>query len=166
MVSNEPTMNSAPSYQFASASEEETTRLGAALAAALEPGAVVALSGSLGAGKTRLVRAVAIAAGVDPKQVASPTFVLVHEYEGRWPIYHFDAYRLAGSREFIDLGAEEYLAGEGVCLIEWPSRVAEALPADLLKIEITITGETTRVFSITPTGPQSASVFEKLRARL
>src|SRR5258705_4646967 len=91
-----------------------TSRLGRALAAALFPGAVVALIGPLGAGKTHLVRAIAEGLGADPAQVTSPTFVLIQEYEGRLPIYHFDAYRLKNEAEFADLGVHEYFHGSGV----------------------------------------------------
>src|SRR5262245_15868376 len=83
-----------------------TENLGYALAQCLFPGAVIALVGPLGAGKTSLVRAIAVGLGVvDPRQVNSPTFVLIQEYEGRLPIYHFDAYRLKSEGEFADLGA-------------------------------------------------------------
>src|SRR5947207_2984774 len=97
-----------------------TERLGRQLGGLLFPGAVVALVGTLGAGKTHLVRAIAEGLGVpDGRIVTSPTFVLIQEYEGRLPVYHFDAYRLAGEVPFADLGVDEYLEGEGVCLIEW-----------------------------------------------
>ena len=79
-------------------SEEETERLGQALAEVCEPGCVIGLIGPLGAGKTRLVRAIAESLGVDPGAIASPTFVLIHEYEGRIPVYHFDVYRLESPR--------------------------------------------------------------------
>src|SRR3954469_15745038 len=81
-------------------SEAETDRLGRALAGLGARGAVIGLVGPLGAGKTRLTRAIAEALGVDPGAIASPTFVLIHEYEGRIPVYHFDAYRLADADEF------------------------------------------------------------------
>jgi tRNA threonylcarbamoyladenosine biosynthesis protein TsaE len=147
---------------FAAADERATGQLGAQLAAVLEPGIVVALIGNLGAGKTRLVRAVAEAAGVDRREINSPTFVLVHEYEGRWPIYHFDTYRLHDASEFVDLGAEEYFHSAGVCFVEWADRVARVLPADHLRIEITTTGDTSREFRITAFGPRAARVVERL----
>ena len=134
--------------EILSTSEADTVRLGAQLAEALEPGTVVALVGHLGAGKTRLVQAVATAAGVDPREVNSPTFVLVQEYEGRWPIYHFDTYRLADSAAFLSLGADEYLQSDGVCFIEWADRVADALAEDL-RIELTALDETSRRIVIT-----------------
>ena len=88
---------------FTANNEHDTDRLGAALAEVLPPGTVVALIGTLGAGKTRLVQAVAAALGVPPGSVTSPTFVLVNEYTGgRLPIYHFDTYRLKDDDEFLD----------------------------------------------------------------
>ena len=126
--------------------EAETDRLGTALAEVVGPGTVIGLVGPLGAGKTRLVRAIAQALGVEPGAIASPTFVLIHEYAGRLPIYHFDTYRLANSDEFDALGAAEYLEGDGPCLVEWADRVADRLP----------TG--TWWFAIEPTGPESRRI--------
>lgn len=149
-------------FTFTSHSEEETLRFGRMLADALEAGTVVALVGNLGAGKTRLVQAVAVAAGVDRREVGSPTFVLVQEYDGRWPIFHFDTYRLPGSDEFLALGAEEYMTAGGICFIEWADRVAETLPADHLRIDITHVGETSREFRVSSTGPRSAEIVSRL----
>src|SRR6266851_5328936 len=93
---------------------DATQAFGHRLAALLFPGAVVALVGPLGAGKTHLTRAVAEGLGVrNPAAVNSPTFVLIQEYPARLPIYHFDAYRLSGPREFAELGVEEYFHGDG-----------------------------------------------------
>jgi tRNA threonylcarbamoyladenosine biosynthesis protein TsaE len=105
-------------WTFHAASEDDTRRLGEALGAAALPSLVIALVGSLGAGKTRLVRAIADGAGVRDQIVNSPTYVLVQEYLGRLPIIHFDTYRLRSLDEFIELGAEEYLRSDGVCCIE------------------------------------------------
>jgi tRNA threonylcarbamoyladenosine biosynthesis protein TsaE len=122
-----------------------TTAFGRRLAPLLFPGAVVALVGPLGAGKTHLVRAVAEGLGIaDSRAVSSPTFVLIHEYEARLPVYHFDAYRLRDEGEFLDLGVHEYFQGRGVCLVEWADRVEAILPAEHLRIELAVTGETSR----------------------
>ena len=149
-------------WQFDARSEADTEALGNALAGVLEPGSIVALVGDLGAGKTRLVQAVAVALDVDRRAVRSPTFILIHEYEGRLPIYHFDTYRLANSDEFLELGADEIMASGGVCLIEWADRVADVLPADRLTIEIEITGPQSRAFRFTPTGPNSTDILMRL----
>ena len=122
-----------------------TEAFGRRLADHLFTGAVVALIGPLGAGKTHLVRAIALGLGVpNSRVVTSPTFVLIQEYAGRLPIYHFDAYRLRNSGEFVDLGAHEYFEGRGVCLVEWADRVEDVLPQEHLRITLQIIGETAR----------------------
>jgi len=118
------------------ASEAETERLGRAVAEAARPGTVIGLVGGLGAGKTRLVRAVAESLGVDPAAISSPTFVLIHEYDGRIPVYHFDVYRLKSPAEFEDLGLSEYWDGGGLCLVEWADRVRRLLPEDAWTVAI------------------------------
>ncbi len=117
-------------------SEDETCRLGRALARVVEPGVVIGLVGPLGAGKTRLVRALAESLGVDPSAIASPTFVLIHEYEGEMPVYHFDVYRLTSLQEFEDLGPADYWRAGGVCLVEWADRVLPLLPAETWMVRI------------------------------
>jgi tRNA threonylcarbamoyladenosine biosynthesis protein TsaE len=125
--------------------EAETERLGQALAEVILPGVVIGLVGTLGAGKTRLVRAISEALGVDPGAIASPTFVLIHEYQGRIPIYHFDAYRLADPDAFDALGASDYWAnGEGLCLIEWADLVADRLPVSSWWVRIELDGPNDR----------------------
>ncbi|MSR60175.1 MAG: tRNA (adenosine(37)-N6)-threonylcarbamoyltransferase complex ATPase subunit type 1 TsaE [Planctomycetaceae bacterium] len=151
---------------FIAPDEDATSRLGAALAGVLESGTVIALVGNLGAGKTRLVRAVAEAAGVDRREIRSPTFVLVHEYEGRWPIYHFDTYRLHDVNEFEQLGAAEYFASAAVCIVEWADRVTQLLPTDHFRIEIKTTGDTSREFRFSATGPKSQRLVTRLAEAL
>lgn len=116
--------------------EIETERLGRALAELVAPNVVIGLAGPLGAGKTRLARAIAEALGVAPEAIASPTFVLIHEYDGRVPVFHFDVYRLTSPAAFEDLGVSDYWRAGGVCLVEWADRVRELLPMDAWWIEI------------------------------
>jgi tRNA threonylcarbamoyladenosine biosynthesis protein TsaE len=124
---------------------EATERLGRRLGERLFPGAVVALIGQLGAGKTHLVRAIAEGLGIpDSRVVSSPTFVLIQEYAGRLPIYHFDTYRLRSPGEFEDLGVQEYFEGRGVCLVEWADRFPRVLPDEYLRITLEVTGPTSR----------------------
>jgi tRNA threonylcarbamoyladenosine biosynthesis protein TsaE len=130
-----------------------TEAFGRRLGALLFPGAVVALVGQLGAGKTHLTRAIAEGLGIrNPAAVTSPTFVLIQEYPGRVPVYHFDTYRLSGSREFAELGVDEYFRGDGVCIVEWADRVADTIPEQHLRIEIEILSESHRRLSITGFG--------------
>src|ERR1700677_4208007 len=104
-----------------------TDAFGLRLGELLFPGAVIALVGPLGSGKTHLVRAIATGLGiVNDNAVTSPTFVLIQEYPARLPIFHFDAYRLSGPNEFFELGAHEYYEMDGICLIEWADRVERA----------------------------------------
>ena len=110
-------------FCYDAADERATAVLGAALADVLPEGTTVALLGTLGAGKTRLVQAIAEAAGVDRRQVLSPTFVLIQEYHGRRAICHIDAYRLHDNDKFLALGPEEYFEGDGLILVEWADRV-------------------------------------------
>jgi tRNA threonylcarbamoyladenosine biosynthesis protein TsaE len=141
-----------------------TTALGHRLAAHLFPGAVVALIGPLGAGKTHFVRAAAEGLGLaDARAVSSPTFVLIQEYEARLPVYHFDAYRLPGADAFFELGAHEYFASSGVCLVEWADRVEAALPAEHLRLTFTVTGETTREVRIEGRGERYERLADALR---
>ena len=140
-----------------------TERFGRLLGELLFPGAVVALVGQLGAGKTHLTRAVAEGLGIrNAAAVTSPTFVLIQEYPARLPIYHFDAYRLSGDREFAELGVDEYLSGDGVCLIEWADRVASTLPVEHLRIEIAIVDADRRRFAVTATGPRYEQLLRTL----
>lgn len=150
-------------FTFTAESESDTDRLGAALAEALPSGTVVALVGTLGAGKTRLVQAVAVALGVPRETVTSPTFVLVNEYTGgRLPIFHFDAFRLEHASEFLDLGPDEYFRAGGIVFVEWADRVAEWLPADRIEISIDAAGETSRIFTVRGAGTRAESHVMRL----
>jgi tRNA threonylcarbamoyladenosine biosynthesis protein TsaE len=124
------------------------------------------MNGTLGVGKTRLVQAVAQALGVPDGAVTSPTFVLINEYRGRLPVYHFDAYRLRDMDEFAQLGPEEYFFGDGVCFVEWAERVAAMLPVDRLEIDIESVGENQRVFRITGYGDKMQEIVTDLAARV
>jgi tRNA threonylcarbamoyladenosine biosynthesis protein TsaE len=148
---------------FEIANFAETEAFGRRLGELLFPGAVVALVGPLGAGKTHLARAIAEGLGVrNSVIVTSPTFVLIQEYPARLPIFHFDAYRLSGAREFLDLGVEEYYQAGGVCLIEWADRVAEALPIEHLRVEINVIDADRRRFILSATGEQYQQLVSAL----
>jgi tRNA threonylcarbamoyladenosine biosynthesis protein TsaE len=123
------------SLAVTSRSPEETRILGAALAPMLLPGDVISLSGDLGAGKTVFVQGLAAALGVTAR-VTSPTFTIVHEYWGRYPIIHIDVYRLNSFQEVIDLGFEELLDPQAIMIVEWGEAVAPMLPPRYVDIDI------------------------------
>ena len=125
-----------PSQRFITNGPEETEALGARLARALEPGAVVAFTGDLGAGKTAFVRGLARGLGIRDR-VTSPTFTIVNEYEGgRLPLFHFDLYRLGCADELFDIGWEDYLARGGVCAVEWSERMEELLEPGTIRVDL------------------------------
>jgi tRNA threonylcarbamoyladenosine biosynthesis protein TsaE len=153
-------------FEFSASDEAATARLGRALAAVLPETATIALHGTLGAGKTRLVQALAAGCGVDPTSVTSPTFVLCQIYHGSRTLYHLDAYRVHDLDEFLELGVDEYFDGPGVTCIEWADRVAACLPEDRLEVDIAITGEEARTVTCTSHGPTSDALVQALKSQL
>ncbi len=146
---------------------EKTQALGRAMGAALVPGQVIALIGPLGAGKTTLVKGLAAGAGVtDLRQVNSPTFVIVNEYQtapsqAGLTIHHVDAYRLRGSSDLEAIGFDEMLT-QGAVVIEWADRVADLLPSDTLTIRLSSTSEQARTLLCSAGGPVSAQLLAAL----
>lgn len=110
---------------------------------------IFAFYGKMGAGKTTFIKAICKALGVKDI-VNSPTFTIINEYKSSrgFPIYHFDFYRINRLQEAYDIGVEEYFAGDGLCLIEWPEKIAEILPQDSISISITINPDLSRTVSI------------------
>ena len=135
------------SKRFVSASEDETRAIARDLASELSAGATILLTGDLGAGKTAFVRGLAEGLGVDPDEVTSPTFTLVHEYRGgRVPLVHVDLYRLERA-ELDEVGLEPELAAQGVLAVEWAERLARA-PQDALRVTIRDAGGDRRDIAI------------------
>ena len=130
-----------------STSEAETEAAGAELAKTLPDGAVVALYGDLGAGKTAFGRGMARGLGIDAR-VSSPTFTIVNEYLGARELYHFDMYRLASSEELFGIGWEDYLSRGGVCAVEWSENVPDAFEGDEVTVRIEKTGDSERLITI------------------
>ncbi len=119
------------------ADEAETRALGRELALRAEPGDVIALDGTLGAGKTCLSQGFAEGLGIPARTVNSPTFALWNIHTGRLTLHHMDWYRIADPDEALVLGLEDVVGVDGVCLVEWPSRLPHLLPADTLQVELT-----------------------------
>lgn len=145
------------------ASEDETRRLGARLAAHLRGGDVLALVGELGTGKTRFVQGLAHGLGVpESTPVVSPTFTILATYrEGRLTLHHFDFYRLADEKDLANIGAEEFLWSDDVCAVEWAERAPGMIPDDALWARISFEGET-RVFSFSAHGDRWREVLADL----
>lgn len=143
----------------------QTRKLAARLGALLQPGDVVALKGELGSGKTEFVRGLAAGLAVPPEvPVASPSFVLVHEYPGRLTLTHLDLYRLEEiPPEFLP-NLEEYLFGDQVAAIEWAERLGGLLPPDCLEVRLSITGETVRQITFRGVGGRGRELLAALAA--
>ena len=134
---------------FTTVNAEETIRLGKQIAKRLKPGGLVALSGELGAGKTTLVKGIAKGLGVkNYRYVNSPSFVLVKEYKGKIPLFHFDIYRLNNLKDIEDIGYEDYLARDGVVVIEWSGKMARILPKKRLNVALKIKSPGKRTIAI------------------
>jgi tRNA threonylcarbamoyladenosine biosynthesis protein TsaE len=132
-----------------SRSAADTLRFGEELAAAFQPGDVLALTGDLGAGKTCLVKGIARGLGIT-QSVTSPTFTLIHEYRGgRLPLTHVDLYRLNSLEQVLAIGLEDYLDGPGVTVIEWAEKLAGVLPARTRHLQLQIIDDTTRHLELT-----------------
>ena len=133
--------------EFLTNSPEETEAIGKRLGEKLAPGAVIAYQGDLGAGKTAFTRGVALGLGAK-EQVTSPTYTIVNEYlSGKYPLFHFDMYRLASSDDLFDIGWEDYLDRGGICAVEWSENVADAME-NAIVVTIEKLGEDTRRITI------------------
>ena len=129
--------------EYITNSPEETEKIGAALGKILAPGTVIAYRGDLGAGKTAFTRGVALGLGAK-ESVTSPTYTIVNEYlSGKYPLFHFDMYRLASSDDLFDIGWEDYLDRGGVCAVEWSENVDDAMEGAIM-VTIEKLGEDTR----------------------
>ena len=139
----------APLADHVSNSPEETQRIAAELARTLSPNSTVALHGNLGAGKTQFVRGMVVGLGGNARSVSSPTYVLLNIYDsGRLPVFHLDAYRVAGAEDFEAIGFGELLEQGGVVVVEWADRVTDLLPGDTIHVRIEATDETSRRITI------------------
>ena len=151
-------------YTFISHSPAATLALGRKTGKRLTAGSVIALTGELGCGKTLLTRGICAGLRVPPRQVNSPTFVLVNEYLGRLPVFHIDLYRIAGESDAVELGITDYFrrGASGVVVIEWAEKVPALLPAGLLKVAFEILSGSQRSIIFSSCGAGFKAVFKEL----
>ncbi len=143
-------------------SEKDTRKLGTKIGELIKPGQIILLSGELGSGKTILVKGIGRALGIDENEVTSPSYTLIHEYQGDYPLYHMDLYRLNSADELYDIGFEEYLEKRGIIVIEWPEIADEILLSDFLKLKFKILNINKRKILIEACGKKSSKVKEGL----
>ena len=132
---------------FTTKSAEETIALGKKVGGFLKKGDILAMQGTLAAGKTTFTKGIAASLGIT-EPVTSPTFCLISEYSGVLPLYHLDVYRLNGADDFADLGAEDLLYGDGISVIEWSEKIMSELPAKTITIKITAQSDNSRLIEI------------------
>ncbi|MBU0985403.1 MAG: tRNA (adenosine(37)-N6)-threonylcarbamoyltransferase complex ATPase subunit type 1 TsaE [candidate division Zixibacteria bacterium] len=137
-----------PKLEIVSHAESQTEALAKKLAASFMPGDVLILKGELGSGKTTFVRALVAARGIDEHLVSSPSYSFVNEYGGEPPLFHLDLYRIADTSELTEIGWEDYLAREGIMMVEWGERAEELLPSRYYLIEFMIVDDDERTINI------------------
>ena len=148
---------------FISKSETETIDFGKRLGRILRGGDIIALCGELGSGKTIFVKGIAEGLGIKSNQyVNSPSFVILKEYKGRLPLYHFDIYRLDDISKFLTVDYTEYFYGKGISAIEWADKIIELLPKEFLRIDISIVREKERRINIKPHGVRYKKLMERM----
>ncbi len=134
--------------EFITKTAEETIELGKKIGSLLKAGDIIAMDGTLAAGKTTITKGIAQSLGVEDC-ITSPTFCLISEYEGKkMPLYHMDVYRLDGGEDFINLGVEDMLYGDGVCIVEWSEKVKSELPKKTIWMTITPMDNGERIIKI------------------
>jgi len=136
--------------EFHTKSSEETIALGKKIGAKLNSGDILAFYGDLGSGKTTMIKGVSLGLGVTEEDIVkSPSFIMVNEYKGRFPIYHIDLYRTRNIEEILSIGFDDYLYGNGVCLIEWAEKAEKELPENIIKVELEVLNQDERKIIIT-----------------
>ncbi|MEO0072979.1 MAG: tRNA (adenosine(37)-N6)-threonylcarbamoyltransferase complex ATPase subunit type 1 TsaE [candidate division WOR-3 bacterium] len=131
--------------EYITNSPEETIELGKKLGAILKAGDILAFYGELGSGKTTMIKGICLGLGVSEAGIVkSPSFIIINEYQGRYPIYHIDLYRIQNPSEIISLGLDDYLEGSGVSIIEWAEKLPTPLPSRTIRIELEILNSTSR----------------------
>jgi tRNA threonylcarbamoyladenosine biosynthesis protein TsaE len=136
------------------------------LGSLLTRGDIVALAGELGTGKTTLVRGIAAGMGIEDKEVASPSFTLINEYEGPLPLFHIDLYRLQDEKELLNIDFEEYMKGDGVTVIEWADKIPYAVPHESLWITLRYLDTESREIVLRPQADHYEMMIEELQKKV
>jgi len=148
--------------ELISHSPEETQRFGIRIGELAKPGDIFLLVGGLGTGKTCLVQGIAWGLGIK-EYAASPSFVVIRELYGRLPLYHVDLYRLNHIEEIVELGLDDYLYGNGICVMEWAEKGLSVLPTEHLLIQIGYLSDTERSFQLKPRGKRYLEIVTQLK---
>jgi tRNA threonylcarbamoyladenosine biosynthesis protein TsaE len=157
-------LNQSVSYfRLTSHSPEQTQKLGVSIGELALSGDILFLVGSLGTGKTCLTQGIAWGLGIK-EYTMSPSFVIVRELYGRLPLYHIDLYRLDHLEEIVELGLDDYLYGNGVCVVEWAEKGLSVLPTEHLLIQISLLSDTERSFQLKPSGKRYIEIAAQLKA--
>lgn len=144
-------------------SVKDTLDLGRKIAHNLQRGDIICLFGALGSGKTVLTKGIAQGLGIDRAKVISPSFVLIREHhKGRFPLFHFDLYRLRDPQDILALGYEEYLYNEGIAVIEWADKLQYLLPREFLKVELSFKDDSQRRLKFIPIGERYRDLIKKV----
>ena len=152
------------SFTCRTSSDEETINLGLRLGTLLNEGAIVALAGDLGSGKTWFTKGVAMGLEVSSDTViTSPSFSLMNEYQGRHALFHIDVYRLENVSDFLDAGLDEYFYGNGVTVMEWADRWPEVLPERSLKVQFVILDEYSREITLSGSHPKALRILKQIK---
>ncbi len=147
--------------EFFLENEKFTEKIGQKIGKRLFPGAIICLNGDLGAGKTTITKSIAKAMEIDD-DITSPTFNIVNEYtDGKLLLYHFDVYRISSSEEMYEIGFEEYINSDGVCIIEWSNLIEDILPEERLELLLTYEGEGRKI-SMNPIGDKYKKIVEEV----
>ncbi len=148
-------------FEIESLSAKRTQSIGKLLGEKLKPKDIICLYGDLGAGKTCLSKGIAAGLGVS-ENITSPTFTIIKEYKGRYPVYHIDVYRLSSSADMMDLGYEEYFDGDGVVIIEWADIIEDILPEERLDIQLS-KKDKVHIIKFIPRGNRYVIIAEEMK---
>ena len=149
--------------EFVSKSPEETAGIGECLARYAQKGDIICFFGDLGSGKTTLIKGIAKGLKISPKEVSSPTFVLMNVYQGRLPLFHFDLYRLEDTQEISTIGCDEFFYDDGVSVIEWADRLGTFFPEEYLRVDLKHRKLDERVIRLSAKGERYRNVVEKMK---